>query len=1127
MRIKKILSLAVVLAMVMAVVPMFGITAGAAVSDYDESKVDSQLLIYMAGDPVFEKGDYGSSDQKLSQAGEGWSSGWPYSGEGTTNSNNTQNGKPANVNWNGDALQVYGGLASGAGGDTPIDLPGYGENNDFFVMQFGLSVSNDNAKHDVAFKDAENNVILMYSVSRAGVTPENPGFVQNKLTYISGSTGDKGDIFGDGATDIVNNNSMDGNYTYMRIVAYKTGENAYRVGYYTASAENGPYELKATYGREDRALGALKTIVFAIMGNNSWSDNIRYHNLKIYAGDYAAAPTENTANATLNPIVEAMNPVVDGDVELPSTVNDVVFDTPLSITWSAEENTAIKIENNKITFTAPEKVTPVKLTATVEEPNITKEITVYAAPARTKAGDTYEYDGVKYTLTGENLVQNNDFSKGLENWTNGINGEQVIGWETGEKYGAYGNAAVRHSGQTQGNGGTNSNNVIRRYVDVEPGNSYYVSYYSFSTVADSGEYTAVVGARDEIWNSLNVNSNILSAIDYGGYNDWSSEISVTGTVTSSNTTTKHEAGLTKHEYIIYVPNNTARNIVGEYIMINLGAWSPFDRHYYSDFEVYKATPDKNHTTVTVNYNAGDATVWTDSIDNIHTYEGKNFTYKPLSSFNSNGTNYVISETSDKTISSLSSSENTINVVCAKNEAKFKKDALPKQVTVDEKVYGVISEENLIPNPSFETDSDFSVDGWHRAVETVYGSNDGAGHGYKVQADKHSFLDGGTEVKVDETYSIPNGTYAFGSRYNDPEGGLCSFMTNFNVEKNKTYYLSFKVMTKGSNHAAIRIGAVNGVTRAAMGKEQYSESIGPDEYGDWKELKYIVTTDESTDTIQFSAYSLGQGGTDKGDNGGTGPYVLFDDFVLAEVEKAPSAPTAELGWDETSGKFTINFINGEVAGDSMEITPNGGNTKTVTLEGKGGVTVKTDATNVVYSAVAKAASGVASEPITSSIYELVVKDIVDNQETGAYTKETIGAKRLAAANKVISAGGIFYTDTGAGDVAKDIMTVAVADNNITATIKSEISALGIGFILKDNTIYFGSGDTEGTPITNTGAAEDKVYDKLTFSTSGEATLSAADGTVIILDAVNIEFVETLIEEAEAAGADADIALTPEL
>ena len=45
--------------------------------------------------------------------------------------------------------------------------------------------------------------------------------------------------------------------------------------------------------------------------------------------------------------------------------------------------------------------------------------------------------------------------------------------------------------------------------------------------------------------------------------------------------------------------------------------------------------------------------------------------------------------------------------------------------------------------------------------------------------------------------------------------------------------------------------------------------------------------------------------------------------------------------------------------------------------------------------------------------------------------------------------------------------------------------------------------------------------------GPLTLEAADGTVITLDAVNIEFVETLVEELEAAGADADIALTPEL
>ena len=262
---------------------------------------------------------------------------------------------------------------------------------------------------------------------------------------------------------------------------------------------------------------------------------------------------------------------------------------------------------------------------------------------------------------------------------------------------------------------------------------------------------------------------------------------------------------------------------------------------------------------------------------------------------------------------------------------------------------------------------------------------------------------------------------------------------------------------------------------------------------------------------------------------TNVKITYAKLPVEEV-KQPTAPKPALGWDSDSKQFTLNFTKAtDEPGDAILIgdksTAWGGNDTAVVKVG--------DKTNAVVTAYATTLNDVVkSVAAAKSIYELVVDDIVTN--VGSYDKETVGADRIAAANKVISHGGFYYTGAGnnvADEVTKKIVNIDVTDSDLTATIVDTYKNLGLGFVLgTDNTIYFGTTDERTVDADGKNGTFEMLKITLTdgkVTDQSEVTLSAADGTVITLDAVNIEFIETLIEEAEANGADAEADFIPEL
>ncbi len=242
---------------------------------------------------------------------------------------------------------------------------------------------------------------------------------------------------------------------------------------------------------------------------------------------------------------------------------------------------------------------------------------------------------------------------------------------------------------------------------------------------------------------------------------------------------------------------------------------------------------------------------------------------------------------------------------------------------------------------------------------------------------------------------------------------------------------------------------------------------------------------------------------------------------------PAKPTAELGWDEASSSFTVNFRKGENT-DAIEITPEDesgtftGQANSVDVTGKEGAAVKTGVTNRIYSAVAVAAGGLKkSEAVKSSVYSLVVNEILN----GNYTdKSNLSPARIAKASEVITKGG--YLDS----VTNNQIITKGQDGN-TYTIQSKATDLGIGFVVVDNEI--GVGNVTAAP---TSSGDAKIYDTLTVA-DGNITLSNSENSpftvkgqeaiTLSLDSVNIEFIETLVEDTEAEGADAAQDFIPEL
>ncbi len=335
-------------------------------------------------------------------------------------------------------------------------------------------------------------------------------------------------------------------------------------------------------------------------------------------------------------------------------------------------------------------------------------------------------------------------------------------------------------------------------------------------------------------------------------------------------------------------------------------------------------PEK--AAITVKHIAEDGTVVKDEVAVNDLYVGGRYEVKLINPMiiEKNGVKYLPAKDTPKTvlIKSLQKT-NDITFNYAKVDG-FKAVEVPKEATIDYKKYS-IKGTNLVDNPSFETsDGRFTIEGWNSPEKKATFGASGNDHGFAITKTEYSGVNGLDNPVATDAYPPQDGEAAFGGRWNDGEKGLCSIYKNTTVEKNKTYYVSYWVRANDCNEGRAQVLAVNG-NADPSGTKAAGNVISTAKYGNWTKVETIVSTGDN-DTIQFHAWRLGSGDADGNGNAGSHPYIMFDNFVIAEAEFLEEAKDTTVNYkvgDKTVKTVTEKgFGDDEVTFDAFEIYVDG-------------------------------------------------------------------------------------------------------------------------------------------------------------------------------------------------------------
>lgn len=187
--------------------------------------------------------------------------------------------------------------------------------------------------------------------------------------------------------------------------------------------------------------------------------------------------------------------------------------------------------------------------------------------------------------------------------------------------------------------------------------------------------------------------------------------------------------------------------------------------------------------------------------------------------------------------------------------------------------GIVKGENLITNGSFEDENgNFSLSGWTSAqTGNEFGSPYSTNHCYAV-TDSY-VVNNNNKTYINNT--IPDGNWAFGTRWNDANDGLCSLKRYVAVESGKTYKVSYDVKHKTGADGGYIVTSFVADANSAEG----SNALTPGYVGTtWQTFETTFTATDATDHVLFWFRWLGADG-----NPGNGPYWYFDNFKIVEIE----------------------------------------------------------------------------------------------------------------------------------------------------------------------------------------------------------------------------------------------------
>ncbi len=211
-------------------------------------------------------------------------------------------------------------------------------------------------------------------------------------------------------------------------------------------------------------------------------------------------------------------------------------------------------------------------------------------------------------------------------------------------------------------------------------------------------------------------------------------------------------------------------------------------------------------------------------------------------------------------------------------------------------------ENIMTNPSFEDENgNFSLDGWLSAsTGATFGSPYTTNHCYGVSSDS-IVTDSGKSSSSSNI--IPDGNWAFASRWNDGKDGLCSLKRYVKVESGKTYIVSYKVKHKTGADGGYLVTSLV----ANEGDDENSATASSAGYigTEWTTVERVFTATDDTDYVLFWFRWLGGS-----NNSGDGPYWYFDDFSICEAEanyvSFTTVPEAVRSGDNVTVSFEYNL-----------------------------------------------------------------------------------------------------------------------------------------------------------------------------------------------------------------------------
>ncbi|MGM9550930.1 MAG: heparinase II/III family protein [Clostridia bacterium] len=329
--------------------------------------------------------------------------------------------------------------------------------------------------------------------------------------------------------------------------------------------------------------------------------------------------------------------VADGVLEIES--KNLVADTENAIAITMDGITSVTLNGEEIPFNAVDGV-------------------VYAVRSTDIAGSgDISFNGKEYNIVGENIITNGDFSDGTTDWTNASEGAQYSGTVSSQN--AHGESM---SLTNTASAGGSAASTLRRFVPIEGGKSYYLSYYAYATEATTGNAqmsAAVLTKGSPVYGNFN-GLSYYNYNTYGGMNSWSSEASneqIGGSVTRADDL--YNQGMNHKEFVFNAPEDA------EHIMLSFFAWTDTGRLYLSDFELYEleeiVNEDAVATIVTVEFIEDIGNTIANSITE-EIGEGEIYIYKAPETIIYNDEYFVLDEKNSTLSCKTVRGENTISAV---------------------------------------------------------------------------------------------------------------------------------------------------------------------------------------------------------------------------------------------------------------------------------------------------------------------------------------------------------------------------------------------------------------------------------------------------------------------------------